>query len=151
MRNLSNNACRHSNPILNDRVWKPLLRLCGIKYRRPYPMRHTCAKLWLAASESPRWIANELGHTTTAMQFRSHRRYVPNLLRRDGMAFDLLVLSAVLGGITVAPALAPVRAVATTAKRRRGRQSKAITRVDQFPISISKSAHSTEISSAQLI
>lgn len=97
------------NTNFNDRVWKPLLRLCGIKYRRPYQMRHTCATLWLAAGENPQWIANQLGHSTTEMLFRTYGRYVPNLLKRDGAAFDRLVSSAVLGGIETdtAPPIAP--------------------------------------------
>lgn len=146
---------RYGNPIINtnfnDRIWKPLLRLCGIKYRRPYQMRHTCATLWLAAGESPQWIANQLGHTTTEMLFRTYGRYVPNLLRRDGVAFDRLVSSAVLGGITATPAPEhePTRAVATTTKRRRSERNKATATPDQFPMS--QSALSTEISNAQLI
>lgn len=90
------------NNNFNDRVWKPLLRNLGLKYRRPYEMRHTCATLWLAAGESPEWIARQLGHTTTEMLFRTYSRYVPNLMRRDGCAFDTLVSGVVNGGITAA-------------------------------------------------
>ncbi len=79
------------NTNFNDRVWKPLLRNLGLKYRRPYQMRHTCATLWLASGESPEWIARQLGHTTTEMLFRTYSRYVPNLMRKDGLAFDTLV------------------------------------------------------------
>jgi integrase len=97
---------RNGNPIdntnFNDRVWKPLLRNLGFKYRRPYEMRHTCATLWLAAGESPEWIARQLGHTTTEMLFRTYSRYVPNLVRRDGRAFDTLVAGVVNGGIQAA-------------------------------------------------
>lgn len=99
-------ATRNGHPIdntnFNDRVWKPLLRLLGLKYRRPYQMRHTCATLWLAAGESPEWIARQLGHTTTEMLFRTYSRYVPNLVRRDGRAFDNLVSSIVNQGIEAA-------------------------------------------------
>jgi integrase len=97
---------RNGNPIdntnFNDRVWKPLLRNLGFKYRRPYEMRHTCATLWLAAGESPEWIARQLGHTTTEMLFRTYSRYVPNLVRRDGRAFDTLVSGVVNGGVKAA-------------------------------------------------
>lgn len=77
------------------RVWNPLLRHLGLKPRRPYEMRHTCATLWLAAGENPEWIARQLGHTTTEMLFRVYSRYVPNLTRRDGSAFDSLVSSVI--------------------------------------------------------
>ncbi len=86
------------NTNFNDRVWKPLLRNLGLKYRRPYQMRHTCATLWLASGESPEWIARQLGHTTTEMLFRTYSRYVPNFMRRDGTAFDTLVAGIVTPG-----------------------------------------------------
>jgi len=97
---------RNKNPIDNtnftDRVWAPLLRNLGLRYRRPYQMRHTCATLWLAAGESPEWIARQLGHTTTEMLFRTYSRYVPNLMRKDGVAFDTLVSGVVNGGVQAA-------------------------------------------------
>ncbi len=86
-----------------DRVWKPLLRHLGLAYRRPYNMRHTCATLWLAAGEAPEWIARQLGHTTTEMLFRTYSRFVPNLVRRDGTAFDRMIAGAINGGISTTP------------------------------------------------
>jgi integrase len=78
---------------VNNRVWKPLLRHLGLKVRRPYQCRHTAATLWLGAGENPEWIARQLGHTTTEMLFRVYSRYVPNLTRRDGSAFERLLVS----------------------------------------------------------
>lgn len=97
---------RNGQPIdnanFNDRVWNPLLRHLGLKPRRPYQMRHTCATLWLAAGENPMWIARQLGHTTTEMLFRTYSRFVPHLVRRDGSAFDTLVSGVVNGGVKAA-------------------------------------------------
>lgn len=73
------------------RVWYPLLRLLGLPARRPYQTRHTAATLWLAAGEAPAWIASALGHNSTEMLFRVYSRFVPNLTRRDGSAFDRLL------------------------------------------------------------
>jgi integrase len=73
------------------RVWYPLLRHLGLALRRPYQTRHTAATLWLAAGESPEWIARQLGHASTEMLFRVYSRYVPNLTRRDGSAIDRLL------------------------------------------------------------
>lgn len=81
------------------RVWKPLLRHLGLKDRRPYQMRHTCATLWLAAGENPEWIARQLGHTSTQMLFQTYSRYVPNLTRQDGSAFDRMVTGVINGGM----------------------------------------------------
>jgi integrase len=79
----------HKN--VTNRVWYPLLRHLNLKQRRPYQCRHTAATLWLASGEAPEWIARQLGHTTTEMLFRVYSRYVPNLTRRDGSAFERLI------------------------------------------------------------
>lgn len=79
----------HSN--VTKRVWYPLLSYLGLRKRRPYQTRHTAATLWLASGESPEWIARQMGHTTTEMLFRVYSRYVPNLTRRDGSAFERLL------------------------------------------------------------
>ncbi len=79
------------------RVWYPLLRHLGLALRRPYQTRHTAATLWLAAGEAPEWIARQLGHASTEMLFRVYSRFVPNLTRRDGSAFDRLLSNAFNG------------------------------------------------------
>lgn len=89
--NRDGNPLRHNN--VTKRVWHPLLRHLGLRKRRPYQTRHTAATLWLAAGESPEWIARQMGHTTTEMLFRVYSRYVPNLTRQDGSAFELLLIS----------------------------------------------------------
>lgn len=78
---------------ITQRVWHPLLRHLGLRQRSPYQTRHTAATLWLAAGENPEWIARQMGHTTTEMLFRVYSRYVPNLTRQDGSAFDRLLTS----------------------------------------------------------
>lgn len=87
-----NGAPLHHRNITN-RVWYPLLRLLDMPPRRPYQTRHTAATLWLASGENPEWIARQLGHTTTEMLFRVYSRFVPNLTRRDGSAFDRFLVS----------------------------------------------------------
>ena len=83
------------NPLHNRnvtrRVWYPMLRHLGMEPRRPYQTRHTAATLWLAAGENPEWIARQMGHTTTKMLFQVYSRYVPNLTRQDGSAFEKLL------------------------------------------------------------
>ena len=74
-----------------NRVWYPLLKLLSLEPRKPYQTRHTTATLWLAAGESPEWIARQLGHSSTQMLFRVYSRYVPDLAGRDGSAFELMM------------------------------------------------------------
>ena len=77
--------------LVNKRVWHPLLRYLGLKPRRAYQTRHTAATLWLSAGENPEWIARQLGHSTTEMLFRVYSRYIPNVTRRDGSAFEAML------------------------------------------------------------
>ena len=83
------------NPInLNNftkRVWAPLLRHLNLDYRKPYMMRHTAATLWLASGENPEWIARQLGHSSTEMLFKVYSRFVPNMTRQDGSAFERMM------------------------------------------------------------
>lgn len=73
------------------RVWYPILRHLALEKRTPYQSRHTAATLWLAAGEAPEWIARQLGHANTEMLFTVYSRFVPNLTRQDGSAFERLL------------------------------------------------------------
>lgn len=100
---------KEGNPLDNtnitNRVWYPLLRHLGLAKRRPYQTRHTAATLWMGAGENPEWIARQLGHTTTEMLFRVYSRYVPNLTRQDGSAFERLLASSIHSpqGVAIQP------------------------------------------------
>ncbi|MDV2484049.1 Arm DNA-binding domain-containing protein [Acinetobacter towneri] len=77
--------------LVNKRVWHPILRFLGLTPRRAYQTRHTAATLWLAAGENPEWVARQLGHSTTEMLFWVYSRYIPNVTRRDGSAFEAML------------------------------------------------------------
>lgn len=96
--NAAGNPLEYNN--VSRRVWHPLLRYLGLPRRKAYQTRHTAATLWLASGENPEWIARQMGHTTTEMLFRVYSRYVPNLTRQDGSAFERL-LAANLTGVTL--------------------------------------------------
>lgn len=93
----------HNN--ITKRVWYPLLRYLGLKSRRPYQTRHTAATLWLASGENPLWISRQLGHSSTEMLFKVYGRFVPNLTRQDGSAFERLLLQS--GTVATPPTAAP--------------------------------------------
>jgi len=76
---------------VSRRIWHPLLRFLNLQSRKAYQTRHTAATLWLVSGENPEWIARQMGHTTTEMLFRTYSRYVPNLTRKDGSAFERLL------------------------------------------------------------
>ena len=78
-------------PILQDKlreVWARIMKKTSIPYRRMYETRHTFASWALAAGETPEWVARALGHVDTSMVYRTYGRYIPNLTRQDGSAFE---------------------------------------------------------------
>lgn len=87
--NTEGRPLEHNN--VTKRVWYPLLSHLGLKKRRPYQTRHTAATLLLAAGENPEWVARFLGHSSTEMLFKVYSRYIPNLTRMDGSAFERLL------------------------------------------------------------
>lgn len=89
--NSRGNPLCHNN--VTKRVWYPLIKSLKLRLRNPYQTRHTAATLWLASGENPEWIARQMGHANTEMLFRVYSRYVPNLTRQDGSAFDQLLAS----------------------------------------------------------
>ena len=78
---------------VTNRVWYPMLRYLGYTKRRPYQTRHTAATLLLASGENAEWVARVLGHSSTEMLFKVYSRYIPNLTRQDGSAFERLLSS----------------------------------------------------------
>jgi len=76
---------------ITNRIWYPTLKKLKLKPRRPYQTRHTAATLWLASGENPEWIAKQMGHTSTKMLFTIYSRFVPNITRMDGTAFESLI------------------------------------------------------------
>ena len=90
------------NPIdptnLRNRIWYPTLEKAGVRFRSMYQTRHTFATLMLGSGENPEWVAKMLGHTTIRMLER-YSKFIPNLTRRDGMAF-LKVFGKKIGKLT---------------------------------------------------
>ncbi len=69
-------------------VWVLAIEKSGLDFRRMYETRHTFASWALSLGETPEWIARTLGHVDTSMVYRTYGRYIPNLTRNDGSAFE---------------------------------------------------------------
>ena len=86
---------RDSNPFdynnVSKRIWYPTLKKSKLTPRAPYQTRHTAATMWLASGENPEWVAKQLGHANAEMLFKTYSKYIPNLTRRDGSAFEKFV------------------------------------------------------------
>jgi integrase len=62
--------------VFNDpRYWTPTLKRLGIRYRRPYNMRHTYATIMRMAEMSHSFCAKQLGHSTEMFQ-RTYSKWI---------------------------------------------------------------------------
>lgn len=78
---------RYGTPWVDERAfrrsyWTPSLKRLGIRYRRPYNMRHTYATMMLMAGMTPAFCARQLGHSVD-MFLRTYSRWL------DGEQNDL--------------------------------------------------------------
>lgn len=62
--------------------WTPALKSLGIRYRRPYQMRHTFATMMLMSGATPAWCAKQMGHSIE-MFLRTYAKWI------DGAHDDL--------------------------------------------------------------
>jgi len=67
------------------------LIMAGLKHRPPKQMRHTFATLHIASGESISWVSRMLGHADVEITLKKYNRFVPNLTREDGSAFEKIM------------------------------------------------------------
>jgi integrase len=72
--------------LFRQKVWAPMLKRLGLRYRPPYQMRHTFATLAISVGENINWVARMLGHKSPVVTLEKYNRFVPNLTRTDGKA-----------------------------------------------------------------
>ena len=74
-------AAHSSSDMLLKGFWKPHLHAVGVRYRGPNNCRHTYASQLLSTGAVPvDWIADQMGHTSTAMIWRHYGKWI----NRDG-------------------------------------------------------------------
>lgn len=61
-----------------QKIWPSALKRAGVRYRRPYQMRHTYASMMLSAGEHPMWVAKQMGHKDWAMIIRVYGKWMPS-------------------------------------------------------------------------
>jgi integrase len=85
----------HANRPFSDafmrKKFRFLQKLANLKYRSPKQMRHTFATLHIAAGENISWVSRMLGHSSVEITLKKYNRFVPNLTREDGSAFERIM------------------------------------------------------------
>jgi integrase len=74
------NDPRYDTPWVDERAfrrsyWTPTLKRLGIRYRRPYNMRHTYATIMLMAGMNHSFCAKQLGHSVEMFQ-RTYSKWI---------------------------------------------------------------------------
>lgn len=72
------NAPWEGDQAIRKTMWTPLLKLAGVRYRKPYQTRHTFASMLLSAGESVMWVAKQMGHKDWTVTARVYARWMPD-------------------------------------------------------------------------
>jgi integrase len=94
----------HDDRAQRDTFWKPTLARLGIRARRPYTTRHTCASVALMAGVNPAFMSQQLGHSTR-MFLDIYARWINGKRDLDQMA---LLAKAAAPAEPTAPFTAPL-------------------------------------------
>jgi len=63
---------------LSTRIWKPAIKLSGVRYRPPKQTRHSYASMMLSSEEPLYWVSNQLGHSSITTTAKIYARYIPS-------------------------------------------------------------------------
>jgi len=63
---------------LRQKVWSPVLKKAGVRYRAIKQTRHSFATNALSCGENPLWIAKVMGHRDTDMIIKVYSKYIEN-------------------------------------------------------------------------
>jgi integrase len=69
------------------RVWRPALAKAGLRYRRPYCLRHTFATMMLQ-TQSIRYVSQQLGHSSPTMTLNVYGHALPSERREAPARFE---------------------------------------------------------------
>ena len=72
----NNKPWRNTNQFRNR--FQKLCVLAGVRYRRPYMMRHTYASMLLKEGENENFVARQLGHVDTQMLRKVYGEFIPD-------------------------------------------------------------------------
>jgi integrase len=65
------------NQVFSARVWAPVLKAAGVRYRNPHVLRHSFARLLLAQGESLAYVRDQLGHASIRLTVDLYGHLVP--------------------------------------------------------------------------
>ena len=75
-----------------NKVWAPLLRRAGLRYRKPHTLRHTFASLLIENGETLPYIQHQLGHHSAGFTLKVYGHLIPRQGRRGVDALDEAII-----------------------------------------------------------
>lgn len=91
-----------------DRVWRPLLKELGLRYRKVHAIRHTYATLMILDRASLVYVQKQLGHSSIKITVDLYTHWIEAAERGDVLEVDRL--SRVSSGEAVTQAVTPTGA-----------------------------------------
>ena len=73
------NGLKFDNNSFTKYIWRKAFKLSGVKYRRPYALRHSHAAWALAIGVDPNRLAFRMGHGSKQMVFEVYGSYIPGV------------------------------------------------------------------------
>ncbi|MGB4783018.1 tyrosine-type recombinase/integrase, partial [Candidatus Methylomirabilis sp.] len=70
------NGVKFDNNSFTKYIWRKAFEMSGVKYRRPYALRHTHAAWALAIGVDPNRLAFRMGHGSKQMVFEVYGSYI---------------------------------------------------------------------------
>ena len=91
-----------------DRVWRPLLKALGLRYRTVHAIRHTYATPMIMDRASLVYVQRQVGHSSITITVDTYTHWIETTERGDVLEVDRL--SRLSSGEAVTKAITPTRA-----------------------------------------
>lgn len=74
-----------------DRVWRPVLKRLGLRYRNVHAIRHTYATRMIMAGANLVYVQKQLGHSTIQLMVDTYTHWIEEVERGSQLEVDRLV------------------------------------------------------------
>ena len=74
-----------------DRVWRPLLKGLGLRYRNVHAIRHTYATRMIMAGANLVYVQKQLGHSTIQLTVDTYTHWIEEVERGSQLEVDRLM------------------------------------------------------------
>jgi integrase len=73
---------------LRNRVWEPAVKAAGLRHVVMHSLRHTYASLLIQQGENPKYISEQMGHSSIQITMDRYGHLFPNQKRTTGARLE---------------------------------------------------------------